>query len=536
MTGLHMLINECVITFAVSRCRSPLGQSDHFSVIIALMYKKQFTSFFQRMAIFVTTKLRSSRHWQWYIVGLAIVLSEMVTLAMNSLNSMLWWGRIDTDLLLIGAIDALVASFFVAAIAVFLIRHAFNLEDINRKLQEQMEERIRMENERFVLEEKLQQSKKMESLGILAGGVAHDLNNILGAVVGYPDLLVAQMPAGSPFIEPLLTVKRSGERAATVVQDLLSLARRGVVATTVFNPNEMIRDCLQSLEFSRLKDVHPHVDLKTNLAMDVHNIRGSVAHLAKALMNLMTNAFEAVNASGLVALSTENIRLDTVLDAYETIHPGDYACINVCDTGDGIPEDYLRKIFEPFFTRKAMGRSGSGLGLAVVWGTVKDHEGFIDVKSRPREGTCFRIFFPATSEQIQAIDKVDSIDESKGRGETILVVDDVEEQRELAVQILTHLGYIVHTAQSGLDALDFLYASKADLVLLDMIMEPGMDGLDTYRRIRQMHPHQKAVIASGFSQSHRVKEAMILGANAYLQKPYLPVSLARTVREALDGG
>ena len=503
---------------------------------MALMSWDQFTPFFERMAVFVTAKLRASRHWPWYIVGLSIILSEMVTLAMNSLNSLLWWGRIHLDLLLIGIIDALVASFFVAAIAVFLVRHAFNLEDINRQLQEQMEERIRMEQERFVLEEKLQQSRKMESLGILAGGVAHDLNNILGALVGYPDLLVMQLPAGSPLIEPLLAIKTSGERAATVVQDLLSLARRGVHTTAVFNPNDMIRDYLESLELARIRNVYPQVHLETNLATDVHNIRGSVAHLLKALMNLMANAFEAVNESGEVTLSTENLHLDTVLQAYETIPPGDYVCMGVSDTGDGIPAEYLPNIFEPFFTRKAMGRSGSGLGLAVVWGTVKDHGGFIDVRSRPLEGTCFRIFIPATSGHIEAIDKLDSINELRGRGETILVVDDVADQRDLAVQILTHLGYAVHTAASGLDALDYLGANKADLVLLDMIMEPGMDGLDAYRRIHQMHPDQKAVIVSGFSQSYRVKEAMMLGANDYVQKPYLAANLARAVRATLDGG
>ncbi len=492
--------------------------------------------FFEQITGFVTTKIRSNRHWPWYILGLTIVLSEMVTLAMNTFNSILWWGKIDRDLLLIGTIDALAAAVFVGGIVIFLIRHAFNLEDINRRLQEEMENRIRMEQERFVLEEKLQQSRKMESLGILAGGVAHDLNNILGALVGYPDLLVMQLPAGSPLIEPLQAIKTSGERAAAVVQDLLSLARRGVYNTAVFNPNDMIRDFLKSLEFSRIRHFHPQVHLETKLESDVKNIRGSVAHLLKALMNLVINAFEAVNGSGNIMISTENVSLDTDLDAYETIHPGNYVCISVSDTGNGIPMDHMQKIFEPFFTRKVMGRSGSGLGLAVVWGTIKDHGGFIDVISKSLEGTCFRIFIPVSTEDIEAIDKLDSLIDLRGRGETILVVDDVQEQRNLAVQILTHLGYIVFTAASGSDALYYLRTNKADLVLLDMIMEPGMDGLDSFRCIRESYPNQKVIIVSGFSQSHRVKEAMMLGVNAYVQKPYIPANLARVVRSTLDGG
>lgn len=498
--------------------------------------KSHFSS--ERIAVFVTAKLRSSRYWPWYIVGFSVVLSQILTLAMNILNSMLWWGRIDADLLIIGIIDAFVAAFFVGTIVIFFVRHIFNLEDINRKNQEQMEERIRAEQERLDLEKKLQQARKMESLGILAGGVAHDLNNILGALVGYPDLLVSKLPADSPLIKPLLAIKTSGERAATVVQDLLYLARRGVQTTAVFKPNDMVRDYLNSLEFASIRSNHPLVRLETNLSADVRTISGSVAHLSKALMNLITNAFEAVNESGRaghVTISTENVRLDTVLDAYEAIPPGDYVCISVSDTGNGIPAEYLRNIFDPFFTQKAMGRSGSGLGLAVVWGSVKDNEGFIDLKSDPLEGACFRIFLPASFKHSEVIDKQDSINELQGRGETILVVDDLEELRDLTVQILTHLGYIVHTAASGLHAIDYLCTRKADLVLLDMIMDPGMDGLDTYRRIRQMNPDQKVIIVSGFSESDRVDEAMMLGANAYMQKPYLPTNLARTVRETLDG-
>ncbi|MDQ1331922.1 MAG: Histidine kinase, partial [Thermodesulfobacteriota bacterium] len=224
-------------------------------------------------------RLRKTSHWYWYILGIAVILSELVTLVMNSINSLIWWGRIDTDLLIIGTIDAFVAAVFVGIIAVFLIRHAFSLEDFNRRLQDQMDERIRAEQERRLLEERLMQAKKMEAIGMLAGGVAHDLNNILSGLVGYPDLLLMRLPADSTLREPLVAVKESGQKAAAVVQDLLALARRGLQNETVINLNDVVRNYLKSLEFKKLEIAYPRVVIETRLSPDLLNIRGSAVQL-----------------------------------------------------------------------------------------------------------------------------------------------------------------------------------------------------------------------------------------------------------------
>jgi CheY-like chemotaxis protein len=194
----------------------------------------------------------------------------------------------------------------------------------------------------------------------------------------------------------------------------------------------------------------------------------------------------------------------------------------------------MNRIFEPFFTKKKMGRSGTGLGMSVVWGTVKDHNGYIDVKSTVGEGTTFSLFFPATRQELSKKATKLNVEDYMGRGESILVVDDVEEQRQIAFTILSELGYSVTTTSSGEEALDYMKNNFADLLVLDMIMLPGMDGLDTYRKIVELHPNQKAIIASGFSETARVKEAQRLGAGQYLRKPYTLESIGTAVKNELS--
>jgi signal transduction histidine kinase/ActR/RegA family two-component response regulator len=482
--------------------------------------------------------LRSKRRWRVYFVLFTVLLSELLTLLMNSVNSMIWWGRIDRDLLIIGSIDALAVSVCVAPIVIYMLQHSFNLEQINRRLQQEIVERKQAEAQRRKLEELLQRAQRMEALGTLAGRVAHDLNNILGGLVGYPELLLKQLPEASPLRKPVLTIKQSGERAAAVVTDLLTLTRRGIVSESVLNLNPIVAEYLQTPEFEKLQALHPHVRFSSKLEPDLLNILGSAVHLGKMVMNLVSNAFEAAGsaAAGEVTLRTENVHLDRVSAGYEAIAAGDYVRLSISDNGGGIePQDQLR-IFEPFYTRKAMGRSGTGLGLAVVWGTVKDHRGFVDLYSQVGEGSLFFIYLPVTRRPVEARQAAPPEDAWRGRGESILVVDDEAQQRELAAEMLASLGYRVQSAPGGEDALRRLESESFDLVVLDMIMEGGIDGLETFRRILQRHPGQKAIIASGFSESERVTQARSLGAGAYLRKPYLIASLGLAVRRELERG
>ncbi len=393
------------------------------------------------------------------------------------------------------------------------------------------------EENRRLLEARLQRAEKMEAVAALAGGVAHDLNNILSGVVGYPELLLMQIPRDSPLAEPLQTIQESGKKAAAIVEDLLTLARRGVSTREIVNLNAVVAQYTESPEYHRMLSYHPGVQVTTRLKPDLLNLSGSPVHLAKTLMNLVSNAAEAMPTGGRITVETDNRAVDPQVPGFEEMPAGDYCVLTVRDTGIGISSEDRDKIFEPFYTKKKMGRSGTGLGMAVVWGTVQDHAGFIRLQSAVGEGTVMQLFFPATHE-IPAGEPARpiSIDQFRGRGETVLVVDDVPEQRAIASQMLEAMGYRVAEAASGEDALAFLENAYCDLVLLDMIMDPGIDGLETYRRMINRRPGQKAIIASGYSETDRVREAQSLGAGRYLQKPYTFEKLGRSIRVELDRG
>lgn len=382
--------------------------------------------------------------------------------------------------------------------------------------------RVRAEREKRELEEKLARSEKMEAIGRLAGGVAHDLNNVLSAIVGYPDLLLMKLPQDSPLRKSIITIKQSGQRAAAIVQDLLTLTRRGVTITKTENLNQVIADYLSSPEFEKLVKNHPQVHFKTQLRRDLPNIKGSAIHLAKTVMNLVANAAEAMPSGGEVLISTGGRNFGHSMKGYyHTIEKGKYAILTVSDTGVGIAPEDLGKIFDPFYTKKVTGRSGTGLGMSVIWGTIEDHKGFIDVSSTPGKGTTFKLYFPVTGEENSNFEAANiPINKYMGKGEKILVVDDERDQGEIASVLLTELGYSVHTVSSGEEAVDYMKTNTVDLLLLDMLMNPGIDGLETYREILKLHPGMKAIITSGFSESDRVKQALKLGAGMYVKKPY----------------
>ncbi len=409
-----------------------------------------------------------------------------------------------------------------------------SLQMINRELQNEITVRKHAEEKIRESEEQLRKAQKMEAIGTLAGGVAHDLNNVLSGLISYPELILMDLPANSPLKSSLLAIKKSGERAANIVQDMLTLARRGVAVSEVVDLNDIIRDYLQSPEYERLRQTHPDLTLESSLEPDLLSIAGSPVHLSKTVMNLVSNAAEALIDGGTVTISSENRYIDKPISGYDDIEEGDYVTLTVSDTGIGIAAKDIESIFEPFYTKKAMGRSGTGLGMAVVWGTVKDHKGYIDVQSTEGQGTRFFIYLPACRQPSPRKESRPSIEDYRGRAEFLLIVDDIKEQRDIASGILTKLGYRVESVSSGEEAVDYLKTRTADLLILDMIMDPGIDGLETYRRILEIHPAQKAIIASGYSESERVKEAQRLGAGAYVKKPYLMEKMAVAVRKELD--
>jgi two-component system cell cycle sensor histidine kinase/response regulator CckA len=401
-------------------------------------------------------------------------------------------------------------------------------------LSRDITERKHMEEDSQRLQERLQRAQKMEALGTLAGGVAHDLNNVLGVLVGYSELLLMNIPEDSPLRRHVVNINQSGEKGAAIIQDLLTLARRGVAVAEVVNLNQVVSEYFQSPEFERLKAHYPEVTFATDLDRELMNISGSPVHLGKTVMNLVINAAEAIPGRGVVMVTTQNRYLDQEVQHYDDMAEGDYVVLAVSDNGRGIADKDIGKIFEPFYTKKVMGRSGTGLGLAVVWGTVKDHNGYIDVESEEGKGSIFTLYFPITREKRVKPPKVVPQENYMGRGETILVVDDMKKQRELAVDMLTTIGYHAISVGSGEEAVEYLKKDKADLVVLDMIMDPGIDGLETYERVLKINAVQKAIIVSGYSETERVRKAQRLGAGAYVRKPYILEKIGQAIRRELD--
>ena len=380
------------------------------------------------------------------------------------------------------------------------------------------------------LETQLVRAQKMEAMGLMAGGVAHDLNNILSGIIGYPELMLATLDKDSRLRKPLRAIKQSGQRAAAVVADLLTVARSVANVREVHDICVLIKEYLNSPECVQFRSVYPKISVVLEGKIENATILCSPVHIKKCLMNLVTNGLEAIKGSGRIVVTLSEQTVSESLDDAQV--SSEYIVLSVYDSGPGISEGDKRHIFEPFYTKKVMGKSGTGLGLAVVWNTVQDHGGKIKVDSNG-QGTTFDLFFPRQLQLTLEPKKECEVGSLEGNGEHILVVDDEPVLRDIAHQILTSLGYRVDAVNSGEAALFFLQGQKVDLVLLDMFMEPGINGCETYERIILKYPGQKAIIVSGFSKSEDVKKAMLLGVGSFIEKPYSIEQLGRAVKGLL---
>ncbi|MCP4902191.1 MAG: response regulator [bacterium] len=402
-------------------------------------------------------------------------------------------------------------------------------------IQDLLVERAKAEDERRLLQESVARTRKMEALGLLAGGVAHDLNNVLTGLVSYPDLLLTDPTLSSQHRSALLTIKQSGEQAAAIVSDLLTIARGVALKTEPVSLNEIAGVYLDSLEFKRLRHHHPGPIVSTRFEETIPLVRGSAIHLRKAIMNLVSNAVEAVEVLG----EEGRVTIRTLLRNVES-HPthngelatGIYVVLRVTDNGGGISPEDVERVFEPFYTKKVLGRSGTGLGLTVVWNTAQDHAGFVEVES-VSGSTRFDLFLPATDEVAPICGRSVPVEEYRGNGETILVVDDMENQRRIAKALLESLGYVVETVASGEEAVTRIRDHTFDLVILDMIMDPGIDGAETCERIHNIRPGQRALIASGYSATENVKRALAPGGGSFIAKPYSMETIGVAIRDAL---
>jgi signal transduction histidine kinase len=391
----------------------------------------------------------------------------------------------------------------------------------------------KLEEERKRSEIQLHRGQKMEAIGMMAGGVAHDLNNILSGITSYPELLLLDLSEDSPLRKPIETIQSSGLRAAAVVADLLTVARGAASAKEVCDLNKLLLEYLKSPEIKRPLEDQPGITLQTDFAPELFSLNCSTIHVRKCILNLFINACEAVGKAGTVTISTSNRYIDKPFKGYDEVRRGEYVVLSVADNGPGISAVDIDHIFDPFYSKKVMGRSGTGLGLAVVWSAVQDHGGYIDIATDD-QGTCFDLYFPASRELVDEEKEELTFQDLQGKGQTVLVVDDEDSQRDIATTLLTRLGYQPTSVSSGEEAVDFLRTHKVDLLLLDMIMEPGMNGRKTYEQIISLHPGQKAVIVSGFSETNEVKKMQSLGAGIFIKKPYTISQLGYAIQQELE--
>lgn len=376
------------------------------------------------------------------------------------------------------------------------------------------------------LQEFASRAQRLETAGRIAGQVAHDFNNLLAPLTAYPDLVRMELPREHPALKYLDDIERSAEQIAEINQQLLTLGRRGHYNQEPLNLNSIVAQVL-----NQIKPLPETLNVSVDLNDSVMAIRGGASQIHRLLLNLINNAREAMSDIGSLYIKTENFYVEALSGKYGRVPQGEYVKLQIADTGIGMSDDVKAKIFDPFFTTKSSDkRRGSGLGLSVVHAVMEDHNGFIDCESEPGEGTAFYLYFPITREQVKPAPQ----DEIFGGTEKILVVDDDPLQLEVCVKLLENLGYRAHAVGSGEEAIEYIKENPQDLIILDMIMPTGIDGTETYRRILEIYPGQKAILVSGYAQSERVEEALSLGAGEYIKKPLSIRVIAHAVRRELD--
>lgn len=376
------------------------------------------------------------------------------------------------------------------------------------------------------LGEQLLRAQKLETAGRVAGQVAHDFNNLLGPLALYPDLIRLQLPQDHPAIRYCQVMLDAVQQMADINADMLALARRGHANKEETDLNQLVRQAAGQVAPPPLG-----LSVVLDLAPGLCPVLGTPAQIYRAITNLIANAREAMDDEGTICVKTENVYVDSPFGGHDRIQIGQYVRLSVSDTGPGIPLDVMEKVFEPFFTTKLAGtRRGSGLGLSIVQAVVEDHQGYIDLETGEGKGTTFSVYLPATEQTLEP-EEVEILQQGV---EQVLVVDDDPLQREVLEAGLSRLGYKVHTVPSGEEALAYLRKNDVDLLLLDMVMPGGLDGAETYKRIKKTRPGQRAILVSGFAETDRVELARSLGAGTYLRKPLSLITLATAVREELS--
>ncbi len=392
------------------------------------------------------------------------------------------------------------------------------------------EEREKAEEEKKDLQSQLLQSQKLESVGMLTGGIAHDFNNILTTILGYSELALAKLPKTDPLREYLKIIWESGEKAAVLTRQLLAFSRKQVLEMKVVNLNTVIENTGKMLG----RVIGEDVVLELNIQSPVRDIKADPGQIEQVLMNLAVNARDAMPCGGRLTIETADEELDEeYAGIHEGVTPGSYVVLSIKDTGEGMTREVQERLFEPFFTTKGIGK-GTGLGLATVYGIVKQHNGHIWVYSEPGKGSIFKVYFPVTDEAAEAVFPAEIAAVPQGT-ETVLVVEDEASIRKLIVETLRPLGYNVLDASCGEEALQISDTTEGaiDLLLTDVIM-PGMSGKELSAVVKEKRPGIKVLYMSGYTDESIAQRGILDPGITFIQKPLTPGKLAKKLREVLD--
>jgi signal transduction histidine kinase len=396
---------------------------------------------------------------------------------------------------------------------------------------ENRRERKRAEAAQANLEEQLRQAQKMESIGRLAGGLAHDFNNLLTVIRGYTELMKTKIPAGDPQLEDLEQIRRASERATSLIRQLLAFSRQQILAPTILDLNELVTNLHKML--GRL--IGEDITLATVLQPGLWPVTADPGQIEQVIMNLVVNARDAMPTGGKLTIETGNVRLD---DSYAKTHletaAGPCVMLAVTDTGHGMDKPTQARIFEPFFTTKESGQ-GTGLGLATVYGIVKQSGGDIIVYSEPGQGATFKIYLPASEIAADRQAAPQAILRTRGGNETILLVEDDEMVRSLIRRTLQGQGYTLLEARHGDEALSLSaqHSEPIDLLLTDVVM-PQISGRELAERLKTLRPQMKTLFMSGYMDNTVVRHGVLEAEIEFLPKPFLPSVLTSKVREVLD--
>lgn len=371
-----------------------------------------------------------------------------------------------------------------------------------------------------------ERAARLEAAGRIAAQVAHDFNNLLGPLLSYPALLREFVEDDADAYAMLSDIQSAASRIADINNDLLSLGRRETKARDIVDLKSLANEILR-----HLTDIPENIRIKNYTDPRVSRVIGSKSQLFRVLSNLIYNAADSIESGGTICVDAKNVTFTDHKHGIERIPPGNYVALSVRDNGPGIPQEIIPRIFEPFFTTKSSdSRRGTGLGLSVVHALVKDHGGYIDCTTSSEEGTCFTVYLPPAGSK----SRVSVSDSSCTGSERVLVVDDEPEQRNIIKKTLERYGYSVRCAQSGEMAVKLADEFAPDILVLDMMMKPGIDGAETYRIVREHIPDMKAIVVSGYADSYSIERARSEGIEFILRKPVSPSKLLRALRLALD--